>query len=214
MEINYEEDGIWSWVVCLCAFVTNAIVFGVDFSFGEILGTILKDFNSTEADVALIGSLHSSVQCFSASLSSIMGERFGFCPIICVGVLIFSLSFAVSITSTSITLLTVYYGFLGGFGMGLIYAPGCIICSLYFTKKKALATGIASIGCGVGIALISQAMNVINQGYGWKGCAILLAAICPLCFPLAITDSLLPNNRKITKLESYEKIKDEDTKDR
>ena len=98
--------------------------------------------------------------------------------------------------------------------MGLIYAPGCIICSLYFTKKKALATGIASIGCGVGIALISQAMNVINQGYGWKGCAILLAAICPLCFPLAIIDSLLPNNRKINKLESYEKITDEDRKDR
>ena len=200
MKINYVEDGFWPWIICFCAFITNAIVFGVDFSFGEILGTILKDFNSTEADVALIGSLHSSMHCFSASLSSILAEKFGFSTIILVGVFTFSLSFTISITSTSIRLLTLYYGFLGGFGMGLIYAPGCIICSLYFNKKKALATGIASFGSGVGIAIISQAMNVISKSYGWKGCALLLAGICPLCCPLAIMDRIL-SHHVITKTQ-------------
>ena len=212
MKINYEEDGFWSWVVCFCAFVTNAIVFGVDFSFGEILGTILKDFNSTEADVALIGSLHSSVQCFSASLSSILAETLGFSSIIFIGVLIFTTVFVVSITSTNITLLTIYYGFLGGFGMGLIYAPGCIICSLYFNKKKAMATGIASIGSGVGIAIISQGMNLINRSYGWKGCAILLALICPLCCPLAIVDRLLSHNLKTSNKIENDNGKNNDAK--
>ena len=196
MIINYKEDGFWSWIICLCAFVTNAVVFGVDFSFGEILDPILKDFNSTEADVALIGSLHSSMHCFSASISSIMAQKYGFAPIILIGIMIFSISFAISITSTSITLLTFYYGFLGGFGMGLIYAPGCIICSLYFNKQKALATGIASFGSGIGIAIISQLMNTISRSYGWKGCAILLASICPLCSPLAIMDYFLSSYAK------------------
>ena len=68
---NYESDGILSWIICLSALIANAIVVGIDSSFGESLGSIMKDFNSTESNVAWIGSVHSSTQYFYASLSSI-----------------------------------------------------------------------------------------------------------------------------------------------
>ena len=191
---NYKKDGILSWVVCICAFVSNAVVIGIDSSLGEPLGSIMKYFNASESDVGWIGSVHSAVQYFSASLSSILAEKFGFAPVIAIGVLISSMFFAVSTTAYNISTLTLYYGVFAGFGLGLIYTPGNIMCSFHFVKWRSLATGIAVCGAGIGMILVSQAMNLIDESYGWKGCVLFCACITPLCCLIAISAYLLPED--------------------
>ena len=42
----------------------------------------------------------------------------------------------------------VFYGVIGGFGLGAMYLPSVVIVSQYFEKKRGLATGLA--GCGSG----------------------------------------------------------------
>ena len=64
---NYQKDGALSWFVCFCAFVSNASIYGIDSSFGEMFGSIMKDFNSTEDHVAGINSVPCRVQPRSAS---------------------------------------------------------------------------------------------------------------------------------------------------
>ena len=87
---NHEKDGILSWAICVSALVANAIVVGIDSSFGEALPSIVIEFNSTESKVAWIGSLHSSAQNFSAFFSSVLAKIFGFGPTISFGILISS----------------------------------------------------------------------------------------------------------------------------
>ena len=189
---NYESDGMLSWIICLSALIANAIVVGIDSSFGESLGSIMNDFNSTESNVAWIGSVHSSTQFFSASLSSLLANKYGFGPIILVGILMSSTFFALSTTAYNVTQLTIYYGLLGGVGIGLIYAPGTIICSFHFVKRRSMATAIAVCGSGVGIALLSLGANIINQWSGWQGYVLFCALMCPFCGFLACLAILLP----------------------
>lgn len=194
---DYEADGILSWIICLSALTANAIVVGIDCSFGEILGSIMMDFNSTESNVAWIGSVHSSTQYFSASLSSLLAKKYGFGPIIVAGILISSTFFALSATAYNVSKLTIYYGFLGGLGIGLIYSAGHIICSFHFVKRRSMATGIAICGSGIGVVLVSYGANIIDKWCGWQGYVVFCALICPLCGFLACLAILLP--------EKYEK---------
>ena len=201
---NYKKDGVLSWLVVLCAFVANAIVCGIDVSFGETFGTIMKDFNSSESNVAWIASVHSSAQCFSASLSSMLAERFGFVPVIGIGILIASTSFILSTTAHNVSTLILYYGFFSGFGLGLIHTPANIICTYHFIKRQTLATGIAISGQAAGMVLVSEAMTFIDDRYGWKGCVIMCACICPFSVLLAIMAYILPEDSEETTIAENE----------
>ena len=58
-----------------------------------------------------------------------------------VGSLISSVAVFVSSYSTSLTLLLLTYGVLGGLGLGLMYAPAVVTVGQYFTRRLNLATG-------------------------------------------------------------------------
>ena len=135
---RHVHDGILSWILCVCALISNAIVIGIDSSFGKALGSIIKDFNETESNVAWIGSVHSSTQYFSASLSSLLAMKYGFGYVIIAGILISSTFFALSTTSQNIFQITMQYGILGGMGVGLIYTAGTIICTFHFFEKTVI----------------------------------------------------------------------------
>ena len=189
---NYKKDGALSWFVCFCAFLANATVPGVDYTFGEQFGSIMRDFNSSESSSALVGSVFSSTSYFASSVSSLLGERFGFAPVVAIGVLLSLTFFILATTSSSVSILTLHYGFFAGFGLGLIYTPSQIICSYHFIKNRSLATGIAISGSGIGIIAVSQSMNFISARYGWKGCVLICAFMSLLSSLLAIVAYILP----------------------
>ena len=194
IEKHYKEDGALSWLVCFCAFISNAVVLGISHSFGVAFGTVMKDFNASEANVAWIASVRVCIQYLSASLSSILAKKFGFAPIITIGVLILTTFYIISTTSRNVAIFTLHCGIFGGFGLGLIYTPCSVICSFYLKKRRPLATGIAMCGGGIGLMLMSEAMNFFNESYGWKSYVIICATMCPLCVLLAITICILPKD--------------------
>ena len=42
----HPQDGVWSWLVCFCASLEAAIVIGLAMSFGALLPSLMKHFNS------------------------------------------------------------------------------------------------------------------------------------------------------------------------
>lgn len=50
----------------------------------------------------------------------------------------------------SVTILFVTIGGICGFAFSLVFMPAMVGVSYYFTTKKALATGIAQCGTGIG----------------------------------------------------------------
>jgi hypothetical protein len=51
----------------------------------------------------------------------------------------------------SVTILFVTIGGICGVAFGLVFMPAIVGVSYYFSTKKALATGIAQCGTGIGI---------------------------------------------------------------
>ena len=56
--------------------------------------------------------------------------------------------------------LFLFFLFLG-VGFGLVFLPAIVIVGQYFAEKRALATGIAVCGSGIGTAIFGQ-VNLIN----------------------------------------------------
>lgn len=56
------------------------------------------------------------------------------------------------------------YGVIGGFGLGLIYMPSIIAVGYYFERKRAIATGLAVSGSGVGTIIVPVLAHVAIEG--------------------------------------------------
>ena len=164
----------------MCAFLNNAIVMGIDASFGVILGSLIKTMGSSASAVAWIPSIHTTSMSFFAWVSTILIQRLGFRVVICVGVMISSGAYLGAILSENVVALVLSYGVIGGAGSGLLYTPGNIVSSYYFEKKRDMATSIAICGGGVGIAFIEPFANYINMHFGVKAVLSPLP-YCPYC---------------------------------
>ena len=61
------------------------------------------------------------------------------------------------------------YGILGGFGLGMVYLPAVVSCGYYFEKRRALATGVAVCGSGVGCFAFAPFAAFLLKEYGLTG---------------------------------------------
>jgi len=57
---------------------------------------------------------------------------------------------------------------MAGVGFGFMYLPSIVMVSFYFDKRRALATGIAVCGSGVGTFVLAPFFNFLVTEYGWK----------------------------------------------
>ena len=89
-----EKDGALAWVICFCALINNAIVNGIDCSFGVILASVMKKLNSSASTVSWIASIHTSCMFLFAWISTILTQKFGFRLVITFGVIISCLACA------------------------------------------------------------------------------------------------------------------------
>ena len=64
-----------------------------------------------------------------------------------------------------------------GMGFGMIYLPSVVSIMEYFSKKRALATGIAVCSSGVGTFAIAPIINTLLNAYGWRGTVLMEAGM-------------------------------------
>ena len=85
------------------------------------------------------------------------------------------------IVSLFVRLAVYYFIFVAGVGFGLMYTPSLIMIGLYFDKRRALATGIAMCGAGIGTFVIAPLGEILIETYSWRGAVWILAGICLNC---------------------------------
>ena len=120
--------------------------------------------------------------------------RFGSRITCLVGSLISSVAIFASSYSSSLTMLLLTYGVMGGVGLGLMYAPAVVTVGQYFTRRLNLATGICVCGSGAGTFLFAPIASGLISSYGWRGSNRVMAAFCLLCSLLGLI--MAPNTRR------------------
>lgn len=175
--------------------MSNAIVEGIVFSFGSLKDGILQ--GSKDQKIAIdpstltwVGSVLTGVHLMMGPFVSALANKYGFRLVAIVGTLIASSAFIVcwhlNRETPNLMALILFYGVVGGIGFSCIYVPAVIAVGFYFEKKRALATGIAISGTGIGNFIFPYCIAFFTEKFRWSGAILALGLIVLLCGLLAI----------------------------
>ncbi|XP_033728894.1 monocarboxylate transporter 12-like [Pecten maximus] len=112
-----------------------------------------------------------------APVSGVLMEKYGPRKVAICGGLISSTGLFLSTFSPNLDVMILLYGFVGGFGMALLYSTSLVIVGIYFEKRRALATGIAVSGSGIGALVFAPLSEILLETYGWRGTIWLMSAV-------------------------------------
>ncbi|VVC92018.1 unnamed protein product [Leptidea sinapis] len=174
-------DGGWGWMVVVASFMCNFLVDGIIMSGGTLLKPIQNEFHASESQVALVNSLLAGFYLLAGPFVSALANKYGFRIVTIVGSLISSAAFALSYFAGSVEYLYLVYGVMGGIGFCMIYMPAVLTVGFYFEKWRALATGLALCGSGVGTFAFSPLNSVLIGHLDWRGTLLVYAGIVLLC---------------------------------
>lgn len=103
-------------------------------------------------------------------------NRWGCRTVTIIGAFLATFCMIVSYWAQSVTTLYFTIGIGTGFGFGLIYLPAIVCVTIYFEKKRSLATGIAVCGSGLGTFIFAPIINYLVQEYNWRGSMLIISA--------------------------------------
>ncbi|PVD27383.1 hypothetical protein C0Q70_12541 [Pomacea canaliculata] len=170
-------DGGWGWVVVASSFFISVLVDGVCFSMGIFFNPFREYFQATNAETAWVGAALNGTYLTIGPLVSATVNRYGCRPVAMVGCVVASAALFLSTFSPSIYVLIFVYGIMTGIGFGLVYLPAIVMVGYYFERRRALATGIACCGSGIGAFAFAPLCNYLLDLYGWKGATWILSGL-------------------------------------
>lgn len=62
-------------------------------------------------------------------------------------------------------------------GFALSYTPAVAMVGMYFSKKKALAYGLAMSGSGIGTFVLAPVVQLLIDRYSWRGALLILGGL-------------------------------------
>ncbi|XP_014673972.1 PREDICTED: uncharacterized protein LOC106814187 [Priapulus caudatus] len=174
-------DGGWGWMVVLAAFFIHVIADGITYSFGVYLIEFIDYFDSSRSATSLIASILVGVTLGSGPLAGALVNKFGCRAVTILGSVIASFGCIISIFAPSLGFLYISFGTITGLGFGLTYLPSIVSVTFYFEKRRALATGIAVCGSGIGTFIFAPFTQYLITEYTWKGALLVHAGLILNC---------------------------------
>ena len=80
-------------------------------------------------------------------------------------------------------------------GLGLIHLPATVAVSMYFKKKRAFASGIASCGSGIGTLIMAPIVSLLEKKFGWGHTMMMIGALMLACVPLGLLFNPIANDK-------------------
>jgi len=171
-------DGGWGWVVLAGSFVSFFIADGWSYSFGVLFPSIVEYFSESRGTTALVGTLLYAIPMIISPLACALVTTYGCRPVAVGGGILTGVSLAVACLARSISDLCIIVGILSAIGLALVYISSLFIVTIYFDRRRGLATGLAVTGSGVGALVFPPLIEWLNETYAWRGCLLITGGIC------------------------------------
>lgn len=171
----------------VASFLCCTVIDGIVFCSSLMKEDLIKEFNVSDGYVSFVPSLLSGCYLLAGPFVSALANRFGFRLVTIAGALFAASCFVVASYATSVEMLFVVYGILGGIGFCAVYIPAVVIIGFYFEKWRALATGLAMCGSGVGNFVFAPLSEFLLTNYGWRRTTLIQGAIIVSCAIFGLT---------------------------
>ena len=96
------------------------------------------------------------------------------------GSLLGAAALILSTLAPNVIVFILVYGVIGGLGFGMVFLPAIVCVGLYFESKRALATGIAVCGAGVGAFVFAPLASYLVDNVGWRKANLIFAGLASL----------------------------------
>ncbi|XP_014235374.1 monocarboxylate transporter 7-like [Trichogramma pretiosum] len=175
-------DGGWGWAVVFASFMVHLLTDGVTYSYGLFQKEYVKQFEASQQAASWVASLLVGVTYCSGPLSSFLVNKFG-CPAVTVmGTILASGCLFATVYAKSLVVVYLTAGIGTGLGFGLIYLPAIVSVSVYFEKYRALATGIAVCGSGLGTVVFAPLISALLAAFeNYRSAMLVLSGIILNC---------------------------------
>ena len=173
-----------AWVMVWATFVCLAVIFGVSYSFAAFFESFAKEFSAQRADVSWIFGICGLVYFVLGALGGLLADRFGPRLVCMAGMGLIALGLYVTSLAQSLDTIYLSYGLLVGLGIAFVYTPSIASVQPWFTKRRGLASGIASSGVGAGTLLLPVVVSVLLTRMPWRE-ALQILSFGVLCVGLS-----------------------------
>ncbi|XP_039082129.1 monocarboxylate transporter 6 isoform X2 [Hyaena hyaena] len=204
-----RAEGCWAWVVLLASLVTQGLTLGFPTCTGIFFTELQHEFQATNSETSwfpsiLTAMLHAGGSpgcppwtCWSVMggpwpvllrmggpLCSILVERFGCRVTVMLGGALASLGMVASSFCRTLSHLYLTAGFITGLGMCFSFQSSITVLGFYFSRHRALANALASVGVSLGITLWPLLSRYLLENLGWRGAFLIFGGVflhCCVC---------------------------------
>lgn len=164
------------WFVVAAAFVITLLGFGSAYSFSAFVEALQRDFGASRGAVSLVFSLAGFLYFGFGVISGPLADRYGSRRLALAGMLLLALGLLLAGAAQSMTQIYLAYGLGVGLGVGCSYVPVVGAVQRWFQRRRALASGLAVSGIGVGTLLVPPLASALIDQWGWRTAYLALAA--------------------------------------
>lgn len=170
-------DGRAGWRVVSGTHLVTAVTFGSVYAFSALFPGLAEEFDASRGQTAFVFALAAFCYYGLGAVAGQLADRWSVRPMVVIAVVVMVLGYAAAALAPSLLALYIAYSIAGGVGIGMSYVPALGAVQSWFVRRRALASGIAVAGLGVGTLVLPALTGVLIPALGWRGCLLLLAAV-------------------------------------
>lgn len=153
------------WVILSASILINMCI-GSAYAWSVFQNPLISLFGWTTTQTSLAFTISLALVPISMIFAGRLQDLYGPKYVTLAGGCVFGLGIFLTSTITSLTGLYLYYGLLGGLGIGMVYA--CMVGNTmkWFPDKRGLAGGLIAMGFGLGAVVFAPLGVTLINSYG------------------------------------------------
>ena len=173
------------WVPLLLGLLSSTTCGALLYAWSVFIKPLNAEFGWSRAEIAMAFAICCLVFGLMTFPAGRISDKFGPRPVVMAGGIILGIGFILSGFIQTKLQLYITYGLISGFGGGIIYLPPIATAPKWWPDRRALATGFAVVGLGLGSFIMGPLATWIiqNPAMGWRyvfwycGVAMCLMAV-------------------------------------
>lgn len=173
------------WLQLALGFVAMMAVSSPQYTWALFTGPLQHIVSANLATLQVTFSVLIILQTWLGPAQGWLVDRFGPRLLLSVGALLVGLSWVLAASATSVVVLYLTYGVLGGIGTAIIYIGVIGLMVRWFPERRGFATGLAAAGYGVGAILTTFPISSMLKSSGYHNTLLLFGIVQGLIALLA-----------------------------
>ena len=138
------------------------------YAWSVFIKPLNAEFGWNRADIALAFAIACLIFGLMTYPAGRLSDKYSPRIVVLIGGIILCIGFVLSGFIHTKLQLYITYGVIAGFGGGLVYLPPIATAPKWWPDRRALATGFAVVGLGLGSFIMAPLATYIIKNFGWR----------------------------------------------